>query len=112
MIAKGKTLKLADHDAKIGSYVRAYLLGPGGILYIQPFTVLRAGQTLVKEDIPRVFDRSIPLRFLSDTMEFVMKFFPPLKWVWKLITWYDPAIDTPWLAEHLFDPFWGMIFGS
>jgi len=112
IVATGEALELADHDANIGSYVRAYLLGDGGILYVQPFTVLRAGQTLAKEDIPKVFDRSIPLRFLSDAMELIMKFFPPLKWFWQLISWYDPAIDTPWLAENLFDPLWGKIFGN
>ena len=112
IVATGATLRLADHDAKIGSYVRAYLLGDGGILYVQPFTVLRAGQTLAKEDIPKVFDRSVPLRLLSDAMELIMKVFPPLKWAWQLISWYDPAIDTPWLAENLFDPFWGKIFGN
>ena len=112
IVAQGATLNLAAHGENIGSYVRAYLLGDGGILYVQPFTVLRAGQVLVKEEIKNPFDRSVPLRFLSDAMELVMKLFPPLKWFWQLISWYDPAIDTPWLAENLFDPFWGMMFGD
>ena len=99
VIATGKTLKLAGYDAKVGSYIRAYLLGPGGILYVQPFTVLRAGQTLEKEKIPQIFDSSVPLRFLSDTMEFVMKIFPPLRWLWRLLTWFDPAVDLPGLMK-------------
>jgi len=99
VVAKGETLKLADHDAKIGSYVRAYLLGPGGILYVQPFTVLQAGQTLPKEAVPKVFDRSVPLRFLSDAAEFVMKFFPPLRFAWNLLAWFDPAVDFPGLMK-------------
>jgi len=98
-VARGATLDIAAHDASIGSYVRAYLLGPGGILYVQPFTVLRAGQALEKEEIPKVFDSSVPLRFLSDTMEFVMKLFPPLRWVWWLLTWFDPAVDLPRLMK-------------
>jgi len=92
-----QTLRIADYDAKIGSYVRAYLLGPGGILYIQPFTVLRAGQVLEKEAIPRVFDRSIPLRWMSDVLEFLAPKFSPL-WILKmLLSQFDPYIDIPWV---------------
>jgi len=99
IITIGKTLKLADHDANIGSYVRAYLLGPGGILYVQPFTVLRAGQALVKEEIPRVIDISLLWRSLADVVKFFAPKYTPLWFVWRLLTYFDPYVDLPWLVN-------------
>ena len=90
------TLSIADFEEKIGSYVRAYLLGPGGILYIQPFTVLRAGQVLVKEDIPRVFDYSVPLSWISAAANILFSYTPLylLKWVMVI---FDPYVDLPFI---------------
>ena len=39
VIAEGATIDLDDHDGKVGSYVRAELVGPGGITFTQPFGV-------------------------------------------------------------------------
>ncbi|MFD1504947.1 hypothetical protein FE374_10955 [Georgenia yuyongxinii] len=39
VIAEGATIDLDDHDGKVGSYVRAELVGPGGISFTQPFGV-------------------------------------------------------------------------
>ncbi|GAA1654415.1 CehA/McbA family metallohydrolase domain-containing protein [Georgenia ruanii] len=39
VIAEGATIDLDDHDGKVGSYVRAELIGPGGITFTQPFGV-------------------------------------------------------------------------
>ena len=97
VVAEGiATLSLADYDAKIGSYVRAYLLGPGGILYIQPFTVLRAGQTLPKEDIPRVLDYSIPLSWVSAVSDILFRFTPLYLLKWVMVR-FDPYVDLPWI---------------
>ena len=92
IIATGATLKLADHDAEIGCYVRAYLLGPGGILYVQPFTVERAGQAPEKEDVPAVSDYSDFLRVLANIAGPLVRF-TPLRLVVYLLTQFDPAYD-------------------
>jgi len=46
----------------IKSFVRAYLRGPGGICYTQPFTVIPEGTSLEKEKINDNFDISVFLR--------------------------------------------------
>ena len=56
------TIDVADFADDIKSYVRAYLRGPGGICYVQPFTVIPEGKQLAKEKIPEVFDISVILR--------------------------------------------------
>jgi len=91
-----KTLNLATYDAQIGGYVRAYLLGPGGILYIQPFKVLRDGKLPPKPDIPRVFDYSVPLGWVSAVADILFRFTPLylLKWVMVI---FDPYVDLPWI---------------
>jgi len=90
------TLDIPANEAKIGSYVRAYLLGPGGILYIQPFTVLRAGQVLAKEDIPKVLDTSVPLSWVSAISNLFFSYTPLylLKWVMVI---FDPYVDLPFI---------------
>jgi hypothetical protein len=95
-----ETLDIAANDAKIGTYVRAYLLGPGGILYIQPFTVLREGQTLEKPEIRRVFDYSVPLGWVSAVSGVLFRFTPLwlLRWA---VTRFDPYVDLPRLTALL-----------
>jgi len=112
IVARGEVLDIAAHEEEIGSYVRAYLLGPGGILYIQPFTVLRPGQTLPKEEIKNPFDYSIPLRLLVDVLEFLAPKYSPLWFAWMAISYFDPALDAPWLSANLFKPLLGIIFGG
>ena len=112
IVTKGATIDIAANDAKIGSYVRAELLGDGGILYVQPFTVLRGGQTLEKEEIKRVFDYSVPLRWVVDVLEFLAPKYSPLWVLWMAISYFDPAVDTPWLSANVFKPILGMIFGG
>ena len=92
-----ETLNIADFDAKIGSYVRAYLLGPGGILYIQPFTVLRTDQLLdAPMPIPRVMDYSVPLSWISAVSNLLFSYTPLylLKWVMVI---FDPYVDLPFI---------------
>ena len=96
-----ETLSIPAFEAKIGSYVRAYLLGPGGILYIQPFTVLRAGETLEKPEIKKIFDYSVPLRWVCNVFDFLAPKYTPL-WVLKwLLSQFDPYMDLPWIAGWL-----------
>jgi len=39
-IAQGNTLRISDHMDRIGYYVRANIIGPGGIAFTQPFGIL------------------------------------------------------------------------
>lgn len=43
IIATGNTIDLDDYSDKIGSYVRAEVIGEGGVLYTQPFTLEYSG---------------------------------------------------------------------
>jgi len=95
-IAAGETLRLADHDEEIGVYVRAYLLGEGGILYVQPFTVLRAGESFGPQPIPAARDYSDVLRFLYKIIEPLLMY-TPLRLIVFLLTRFDPAYDLAWL---------------
>ncbi|MDR1630269.1 MAG: PHP domain-containing protein [Oscillospiraceae bacterium] len=69
-IATGATIDINDYEDDVTCYVRAYLTGPGGICYVQPFTVIEEGVVLEKEVIPPTNDRSTSLRnlvtFLDD----------------------------------------------
>ena len=99
-IHTGAVLNIADFDDEIGVYVRAYVLGPGGILYVQPFTVLRAGQTWesLRQPIPRVRDiQTCILRTLVSIFGFIRRWVPPVGAVWRLLTQFDPAHDFPTL---------------
>ena len=77
-INKGNyTIDAADFAGDIKSYVRAYLRGPGGICYTQPFTVIPEGTVLEKEKIDDVFDISVFLRgfvTILDTLLFKHSF--------------------------------------
>ena len=63
-IAEGAKIDLDDYSDEIGCYVRAYLVGPGAVCYVQPFTVNVEGETLEKEDIAPVHNYSYYLRLL------------------------------------------------
>ncbi len=69
IIAEGETIDINDHEAEVTSYVRAYLLGEGGICYAQPFTVIEEGTTLEKEEIPATNDLSTFLRKLVNFLD-------------------------------------------
>ena len=97
IVARGATLNIAANDTKIGCYVRAYLLGPGGILYVQPFTIQRAGQTPAKEKITKIFDYSVILRWVCNVFDFLAPKYTPL-WAFKwLLGTFDPYVDIPWI---------------
>ncbi len=62
IIAKGASIDLDDYSDSITCYVRAYLTGPGGICYVQPFTVSVPGVELEKEEIRPVYNYSYIIR--------------------------------------------------
>ena len=84
-INKGSyTIDVAEFSGDIGSFVRAYLRGPGGICYTQPFTVVPEGAELEKEEIGEVFDISVVLRcFVTVAGKFFK--YNPLMWAFKRI---------------------------
>ena len=41
VIVQGAAINIAEHQCEIGSYVRATIIGPGGIVFTQPFAVVR-----------------------------------------------------------------------
>jgi len=47
-VTEGQTVsfRLSEHQDELGSYVRFFLTGPGGICYLQPFLLNVTGQTL------------------------------------------------------------------
>lgn len=77
-IAYGETIDLDDYDDSITCYVRAYLTGPGGICYTQPFTVIEEGVELEKEIIPPTFDTSTVLRMIVTIIDRLIFSYSPI----------------------------------
>ena len=50
IIATGNTIDLDDYSGKIGSYVRAEVIGEGGVMYTQPFTLEYDGAPTAQTD--------------------------------------------------------------
>jgi len=83
-INKGSyTIDVGDFAGDIKSYVRAYLRGPGGICYTQPFTVIPEGVTLEQEKICGVFDISSVLRPFVTVLDWLLFKWNPLVWAFK-----------------------------
>lgn len=68
-IAEGATIDLDDYSDEVGCYVRAYIVGPGAVCYVQPFTVNVEGETLEQEEIPVTHDYSYYLRKLITILD-------------------------------------------
>jgi len=77
------TIDVADFSGDIKSFVRAYLRGPGGICYTQPFTVIPEGVELEKEEICDVFDISVFLRGFVTVIDKLFFKYNPLVWLFK-----------------------------
>jgi len=83
-INKGNySINVANFSGDIKSYVRAYLRGPGGICYTQPFTVIPEGVELEKEEICKVFDISSVLRPFITVVDFALFKYNPVIWAFK-----------------------------
>ncbi|MDR2686128.1 MAG: hypothetical protein LBB75_00110 [Oscillospiraceae bacterium] len=79
----GYTIDVSEFSADIKSFVRAYLRGPGGICYTQPFTVVPEGAALEKKEIRGVFDISSVLRPFVTALDWLLFKWSPLVWVFK-----------------------------
>ncbi|MCL2445398.1 MAG: hypothetical protein FWD06_01335 [Oscillospiraceae bacterium] len=100
-VHRGNTLNIAEHLEDDYFFVRAYLMGPGGVLFVQPFTVLRQGQVLVSQPIENPRDSSTNLNILADIGEFAKRWFLPWRLVWWTITQFDPWTMMPRLMGAL-----------
>lgn len=67
-IAEGAKLSIDEYGDKINSYVRAYVVGDGGVLYVQPFTITRPGDVVLEDDVEPVYTYS---NFFRDLVSFL-----------------------------------------
>ena len=61
-IATGESIDLNEHEGEFTCYVRAYLTGPGGICYVQPFTILEKDSSYTPVYVPDEYDYADFLR--------------------------------------------------
>lgn len=71
-IAEGTTLDIDDYEDEIISYVRAYVVGKGGVLYVQPFTVTKPGTSIREDNVEGVYTYS---NFFRNLVTFLDKYF-------------------------------------
>ncbi len=77
-IAEGASICVNEFENEIKAYVRAYIAGDGGVLYVQPFTVIEQGVTLQKEEIPKTNDKPTRLRRRVDIVDQILCRYNPL----------------------------------
>lgn len=77
----GNTIDLDDYSDKIGSYVRAEIVGPGGILYSQAFTLDYDGAPEA-EDFGFFFDFGGIVSAICDTIVKLLPYILPLKLIY------------------------------
>lgn len=68
-IARGAFIDLNDYDGQITCYVRAYLIGSGGICYVEPFAVQRDGVPYDIVQVPDDFAQEDALRLLVTILD-------------------------------------------
>ncbi len=75
-IATGNTIDLDDYSDKIGSYVRAEVIGEGGVIYTQAFTLEYDGAPEAEKEF--FLDLGLPATLICDTLvkalAFVLRF--------------------------------------
>lgn len=80
----GNRIDLDDYSDKIGSYVRAEILGEGGIMYSQPFILDYDGAPEPEKDKP-FFDWGIAVSLICDTPVKLLLYLLPLKCVLDVV---------------------------
>ena len=85
IIATGNTIDLDDYSDQIGSYVRAEIVGEGGVIYTQPFTLEYEGAPTAEKTCS--VDLGKPASLICDT---VVKLLAKVLEVFKIvdIIWY------------------------
>lgn len=71
-IATGNTIDLDDYSDKIGSYVRAEIIGDGGVIYTQAFTLDYEGAPEAEDTF--FVDLGYPASLICDTIVKVLAF--------------------------------------
>ncbi len=75
-IATGNSIDLDDYSDKIGSYVRAEVIGEGGVIYTQAFTLEYEGAPEAEDEF--FVDLGLPATLICDTivkaLAFVLRF--------------------------------------
>lgn len=71
-IAEGNTIDIDDYSKKISCYVRAYVVGEGGVLYVQPFTVTKPDTEILEDDVEGVYTYS---NFFRNLVTFLDEYF-------------------------------------
>ena len=88
VIATGNTIDLDDYSEEIGSYVRAEIVGEGGVIYTQPFTLEYDGAP--EAETNRFVDLGGATTLLADTIvKFlvkVLKDFRVIDIIWYFLT--------------------------
>ena len=80
-IASGATIDLDDYSDDIGSYVRAEIVGPGGVIYTQAFTLDYDGAPEA-EDFGSFFDFGGIVSAICDTIVKLLPYILPLKLIY------------------------------
>ncbi len=80
-IASGSTIDLDDYSNEIGSYVRAEIVGAGGIIYTQAFTLDYDGAPEA-EDFGTFFDFGGIVSAICDTIVKLLPYILPLKLIY------------------------------
>ncbi|NMP38373.1 MAG: hypothetical protein GX051_09700 [Clostridiales bacterium] len=83
IIATGATIDLDEYSDEVGCYVRAYLTGPGGVLFVQPFTTEVSGQTLDRVDVPDTVDYSRIIRIIISLLNSIIAEDSPIRTGWE-----------------------------
>lgn len=89
-IAEGASIDIDEYGDKISCYVRAYVVGDGGVLYVQPFTVSPAGTQAQEDDVEPVYTYSNFFRdiiTILDRFVFSEKSIVRRGWNWLASDW-------------------------
>ena len=80
-IASGASIDLDDYSDKIGSYVRAEIVGVGGVMYTQAFTLDYDGAPEA-ENLDNFFDFGGIVSLICDTIVKLLPYILPLKLIY------------------------------
>ena len=80
-IASGATIDLDDYSNEIGSYVRAEIVGAGGVIYTQAFTLDYDGAPEA-EELDILFDFGGIVSAICDTIVKLLPYILPLKLIY------------------------------
>ena len=80
-IASGASIDLDDYSDEIGSYVRAEIVGPGGVMYSQAFTLEYDGAPEA-EDFGSFYDFGGIVSAICDTIVKLLPYILPLKLIY------------------------------